>query len=76
MNHRQPLLDAFNAVSTARRDYLAAYDAAQLVIATQGSKPDEREAQTLGAIVRTLDGATRELRETLAALRQLDDIRA
>lgn len=76
MRDTKDLVAVLETVTAARREYQAAYDAAVISLAATGPQPDEREMQTLGAIVRQLENAARELRDALASVRQLDAVRA
>jgi hypothetical protein len=77
MNHRTPLLGALDAVTAARRDCQAEFDtarAAQLT-ATEPSINEELP-QTLGALVRQLDNAARELTDAIRTVDQRERLLA
>lgn len=74
--HRSDLLKALETITTARREYQAELDSARLEQLAATEPPENEESmQTLGAIVRQLDNAARELADTLRACDQLERVR-
>lgn len=77
MNHRSAILAALEAITTARREYQAELDAARAVqLAATETPTDEQLTQTLGALVRQLDNAARELTDAIRTVDQRERVQA
>lgn len=75
MNHRTALLKARETVATARRDYQAELDDARTAqLATIAPVTNEELTQTLGALVRQLENAARELADAIRTLDQRERV--
>lgn len=75
MKHKAALLKALEAVTTARREYQADLDTARAAQLT-ATEPvtDEQLTQTLGALVRQLDNAARELTDAIRTVGQRERV--
>lgn len=71
MKHRTALLKALEAVTAARREYQTELDDARSAqLAATKPVTDEQVTQTLGALVRQLDNAARELADAIRTVDQ------
>lgn len=77
MIDRTALLAALATITTARRDALTDSDAARAgMLATSEPASNQEMPQTLGALVRQLDNAARELADAIRSIDQKDRITA